>query len=79
MAPAAAIASSSGESPQIPDIAKAFPDQYEAQLQRKVAHVQTLFSGWTMPELQVFRSPAEHYRMRCVCWLPSVRMAMRHC
>ena len=28
--------------------------------------MQALFSSWTLPELQVFRSPAQHYRMRCV-------------
>lgn len=51
---------------ELPDIARAFPEQYEAQLQQKVERVQALFSSWTLPELQVFRSPAEHYRMRCV-------------
>ena len=36
----------------------------EQQLQHKVDRIKSLFSGWSMPDLQVFSSPQEHYRMR---------------
>ena len=51
-------------SPQLPSIARTFPEQYEQQLQQKVGRIKSLFSGWSMPDLQVFSSPQEHYRMR---------------
>ena len=48
----------------LPEIARTMPEQYEQQLQQKAERVQSLYSDWTMPELQVYRSPPEHYRMR---------------
>lgn len=38
----------------------------ERQLQEKIARVKQLFSGFQLPEVEVFRSAPEHYRLRCV-------------
>lgn len=36
----------------------------ERQLQQKISHVKQLFSGFQLPEVEVFRSAPEHYRLR---------------
>jgi tRNA (uracil-5-)-methyltransferase len=41
------------------------PEQYEAQLAVKKAGVESLFSCFDLPELEVYESPRSHYRMRC--------------
>ena len=40
------------------------PEQYEQQLEAKAQWVRNSFTDFDMPELQVFRSRPEHYRMR---------------
>ncbi|MGF1686969.1 tRNA (uridine(54)-C5)-methyltransferase TrmA [Photobacterium japonica] len=40
------------------------PAEYQAQLDEKAARIQNIFSDFETPELEVFASPAEHYRMR---------------
>ncbi len=42
----------------MPDIA------YQQQLSEKIIHINQLFKPFDPPELEVFASPAEHYRMR---------------
>ena len=37
---------------------------YQPQLDEKAARIQDLLSDFETPELEVFASPAEHYRMR---------------
>ena len=39
-------------------------EQYDAQLEEKVTRLQTLMTPWAAPEVEVFRSPVSHYRMR---------------
>lgn len=39
-------------------------DQYDAQLAEKVSRLQTMMTPFTAPEVEVFRSPVSHYRMR---------------
>lgn len=41
-----------------------FPEQYEEQLQGKISRVRELFEGQKLPEIEVFRSSPEHFRMR---------------
>lgn len=41
------------------------PEQYEAQLAVKKSGVESLFSCFDLPELEVYESPRSHYRMRC--------------
>jgi tRNA (uracil-5-)-methyltransferase len=40
------------------------PSQYEAQLQRKRAYVEATFAEFDIPDVDLYRSPTEHYRMR---------------
>lgn len=40
------------------------PAEYQAQLDEKAARIQNIFQDFETPELEVFASPAEHYRMR---------------
>lgn len=40
------------------------PEQYDTQLEEKVGRLQSLFSGMDLPELEVFPSAKQHYRMR---------------
>lgn len=40
------------------------PEQYDTQLQEKALRLQSLFDGMDLPELQVFASEKQHYRMR---------------
>ncbi|NRP59172.1 tRNA (uridine(54)-C5)-methyltransferase TrmA [Marinobacterium sp. xm-d-564] len=40
------------------------PALYEQQLAEKAETMQQLFSGFDLPELELFRSPPENYRMR---------------
>lgn len=40
------------------------PAEYQAQLDEKAARIQNIFADFETPELEVFASPAEHYRMR---------------
>lgn len=40
------------------------PDLYESQLQQKCDAMKGLFSDFKLPELELFRSPPENYRMR---------------
>jgi len=39
-------------------------DQYDAQLAEKVSRLQTMMTPFTAPDVEVFRSPVSHYRMR---------------
>ncbi|SEA72821.1 tRNA (uridine(54)-C5)-methyltransferase TrmA [Alkalimonas amylolytica] len=41
-----------------------FPDQYEALLTSKLGSVRALLQPLQLPEVEVFRSPSEHYRLR---------------
>lgn len=41
-----------------------FPEQYEELLQEKIGWVRGLFDGQKLPEIEVFRSRPEHFRMR---------------
>jgi len=41
------------------------PEEYEKQLQDKVQRVQHIFKETPTPEMEIFRSPATHYRLRC--------------
>lgn len=40
------------------------PDQYQQQLASKAARLSALLTDWQAPELAVFASAAQHYRMR---------------
>ncbi len=40
------------------------PQQYQAQLQEKVSRLTDMFSDYQAPELEVFESQEQHYRMR---------------
>ena len=40
------------------------PAEYQSQLDEKAARIQNIFADFDTPELEVFASPAEHYRMR---------------
>ncbi|MGF1725841.1 tRNA (uridine(54)-C5)-methyltransferase TrmA [Photobacterium nomapromontoriensis] len=40
------------------------PAEYQTQLDEKAARIQNIFADFETPELEVFASPAEHYRMR---------------
>jgi tRNA (uracil-5-)-methyltransferase len=41
-----------------------FPEQYQNQLEDKVAQLQELFAAFETPDMQVFESPKANYRMR---------------
>jgi len=41
-----------------------YPEQYQQQLTDKVQRLHDLFTGFEMPELEIFESPKSHYRMR---------------
>ncbi len=41
-----------------------YPDQYDAQLEAKTQTTQAEFAEFQSPELEVFRSPVSHFRMR---------------
>lgn len=40
------------------------PAEYQPQLDEKAERIQNIFADFETPELEVFASPAEHYRMR---------------
>ena len=40
------------------------PAEYQPQLDEKAERIQNIFADFDTPELEVFASPAEHYRMR---------------
>jgi len=40
------------------------PDTYQAQLDEKVSRLTEMFESYGVPELEVFESPAQYYRMR---------------
>ncbi|WP_299019985.1 tRNA (uridine(54)-C5)-methyltransferase TrmA [uncultured Photobacterium sp.] len=40
------------------------PADYQSQLDEKAERIQNIFADFETPELEVFASPAEHYRMR---------------
>ncbi|MCW8331050.1 tRNA (uridine(54)-C5)-methyltransferase TrmA [Photobacterium sp. SDRW27] len=40
------------------------PAEYQSQLDEKAERIQNIFADFETPELEVFASPAEHYRMR---------------
>ena len=40
------------------------PAEYQLQLDEKAERIQNIFADFETPELEVFASPAEHYRMR---------------
>ena len=37
---------------------------YQEQLNDKIRYLEELFQGFDFPEIQVFESPEQHYRMR---------------
>jgi len=39
-------------------------DQYDAQLAEKVSRLEAMMTPFTAPDVEVFRSPVSHYRMR---------------
>ena len=39
-------------------------EHYETQLQQKKARMQSLFERFNPPDMELFRSPTSHYRMR---------------
>lgn len=39
-------------------------DKYNLQLENKITRLKTIFSEFSLPELQVYSSPISHYRMR---------------
>jgi tRNA/tmRNA/rRNA uracil-C5-methylase (TrmA/RlmC/RlmD family) len=41
-----------------------FPEQYEDQLASKLGRVKELFSGLTLPPVEVYRSEPAHFRSR---------------
>ena len=41
-----------------------FPERYEQQLSEKLTLLREDFADFTLPEIEVFRSPTEHYRQR---------------
>lgn len=43
---------------------QAYPEKYEGLLNDKVIAFEQLMSGFETPEIEVFESPREHYRMR---------------
>ncbi|VUD48235.1 tRNA/tmRNA (uracil-C(5))-methyltransferase [Thalassocella blandensis] len=45
-------------------LGQAQPETYEAQLEEKIQVTLEEFKSFNPPELEVFRSPAEHFRMR---------------
>lgn len=45
-------------------IHQVFPEQYEPQLEQKLTQLKRDFARFTLPEIEVFRSPPEHYRLR---------------
>ena len=45
-------------------IHQVFPDQYDAQLNQKVARLKEDFARFNLPEIDVFSSPEKHYRLR---------------
>ncbi|WP_027331229.1 tRNA (uridine(54)-C5)-methyltransferase TrmA [Marinimicrobium agarilyticum] len=45
-------------------IHQVFPEQYERQLAQKVEQLRESFARFNLPEIEVFRSPDKHYRMR---------------
>ncbi|WP_298440598.1 tRNA (uridine(54)-C5)-methyltransferase TrmA [uncultured Ferrimonas sp.] len=46
------------------DLSALDPSQYESQLATKCERMRELFADYATPELQVFRSEPQHYRMR---------------
>ncbi len=40
------------------------PDNYQAQLDEKISRLEEMFHSYGVPELEVFESPSQHYRMR---------------
>ncbi len=40
------------------------PDNYQAQLDEKITRLREMFESYGVPELEVFESPAQFYRMR---------------
>ncbi len=40
------------------------PQRYQAQLAEKVQRLTDMFAPYQAPELEVFESPEQHYRMR---------------
>lgn len=47
-------------------LTSALPETYEQQLGQKRQRLEQLLSPFNPPELQVFESQRENYRMRCV-------------
>lgn len=45
-------------------IHQVFPEQYDQQLNDKVARLRADFAHFELPEIAVFESPASHYRLR---------------
>ncbi len=41
-----------------------YPEQYEELLTQKIADLKSSFAHFTLPDVEVFRSPVAHYRMR---------------
>ena len=44
------------------------PETYDQQIGEKRKRIEDLFAKFKPPELEVFESEREHYRMRSVCY-----------
>lgn len=45
-------------------IHQVYPEQYQQQLSEKVSEIKATFGHFQLPEIEVYASPASHYRMR---------------
>jgi tRNA/tmRNA/rRNA uracil-C5-methylase (TrmA/RlmC/RlmD family) len=61
---AAAPADAAAASEHVPGMVTVRPEQYDAQLEAKVARVSGLFAAFDVPEVEVHRSAPSHYRQR---------------
>jgi tRNA/tmRNA/rRNA uracil-C5-methylase (TrmA/RlmC/RlmD family) len=52
------------ETPTVQALMSINPENYEEQLQEKILGLKQLFSGFNIPEIEVFRSQPINYRMR---------------
>lgn len=63
-APAAEEARDAAAAAQMKGVTIVKPEEYESQLEAKVARVQQLFAGFDLPAVEVHRSAHIHYRQR---------------
>ena len=52
------------DAPSVQALLSINPENYEEQLQEKIQGLKQLFSGFSIPEVEVFRSQPINYRMR---------------